>query len=215
MRPHTHDRAIEWFVPRPEFRERHALDVKAPADVVFEASEQFELTSVPAVRAILRLREWLMGAHEAPRDRRPFVESARAMGWGLLELRPGRERVMGAECQPWLADVTFEPLPAEDFAIDERPDRVKIAWSLEALPLGPTRTRLATETRVVTNDAASLAKFRRYWRWARFGIVAIRWLVLPAIRRDAERRWRARRGAPGTRGIFRPVEPRNAHALPR
>jgi hypothetical protein len=33
----------------------------------------------------------------------------------------------------------------------------------------------------------------RYWRWARFGIIAIRLLLLPAIRREAERRWAATR----------------------
>jgi hypothetical protein len=29
----------------------------------------------------------------------------------------------------------------------------------------------------------------RYWRWARFGIIAIRLFMLPAVRREAERRW--------------------------
>lgn len=216
MKPHTQDPAIAWYLPRPEFRERHEVVVRAPAEFVFEAAEHFELTSVPLVRAIFRMRERLMGVRAAAeRDRRPFVESAQAMGWGILELRAGRERVMGAECRPWLADVTFEPLAPEEFAVDLRPDRVKIAWSLEATPMGPARARLASETRVAANDAPSLAKFRRYWRWARFGIVAIRWLVLPAIRRDAERRWREHRLQPGARAAFRPVEPRNAHALPR
>ena len=93
MRPHTHDRAIEWFIPRPEFRERHALDVNAPADLVFEASEQFELTSVPAVRAILRLREWLMGAHEAPRRDRGHSERGQ-------QRRPGVEDWRVAIVQP-------------------------------------------------------------------------------------------------------------------
>ncbi|HET9325310.1 MAG TPA: hypothetical protein VFQ05_00900 [Candidatus Eisenbacteria bacterium] len=32
-------------------------------------------------------------------------------------------------------------------------------------------------------------RFRSYWRWARFGIVTIRILLLPAIRRETERRW--------------------------
>ncbi|MGH7681237.1 MAG: hypothetical protein ACRENN_04545 [Candidatus Eiseniibacteriota bacterium] len=33
-------------------------------------------------------------------------------------------------------------------------------------------------------------RFRRYWRQFGAGIVFIRWLLLPAIRRDAERRYR-------------------------
>ncbi len=207
--------AIARFVPEPEFRERHAIDVHAPADVVFEVIERFDLMSVPAVRAIVHLREWFMGSRgRATDDHRPFVANARDLGWGLLAASPDREIVMGAECRPWLADVTFEPLPADRFAADATPDRVKIAWSVEAHPLAPTRARLVTETRVVATDAAARAKFRGYWRWSRFGIVAIRLLVLPAMRRAAEELWReCRSGAAGT--FMRPVEPRNAHALPR
>ena len=68
------------------------------------------------------------------------------------------------------------------------PDRVKIAWTLEVEPLGPDSARLSTETRAVATDADARRKFLRYWRWARFGIVAIRLLMLPAIRRQAEAR---------------------------
>jgi hypothetical protein len=46
----------------------------------------------------------------------------------------------------------------------------------------------------VATDAEARRRFRRYWRWARFGIVAIRLLILPAIRREAERRWTAQLG---------------------
>jgi hypothetical protein len=71
---------------------------------------------------------------------------------------------------------------------------VKIAWSLEAIETAPNVTRFAQETRAVATDAVARAKFLRYWRWARFGIVAIRLLMLPAVRREAERRWAAERG---------------------
>jgi hypothetical protein len=63
-------------------------------------------------------------------------------------------------------------------------------WTLESEPLGPERARLATETRAEPTDLASRRKFRRYWRKAGMGIVLIRWLGLPAMRREAERRWR-------------------------
>jgi len=207
--------AIAGFVPEPEFRDRHEIDVHAPADVVFEVAERFDLMSVPAVRAIVRMREWFMGSRgHATDDHRPFIANARDLGWGLLTARPEREIVMGAECRPWLADVTFEPVPSDRFTADATPDRVKIAWSVETHALAPARTRLVSETRVVSTDAAARAKFRRYWRWSRFGIVAIRLLILPAMRREAEEIWRERSsGAPGT--FMRPVEPRNAHALPR
>jgi hypothetical protein len=70
---------------------------------------------------------------------------------------------------------------------------VKIAWTLEAWPIAPGVTRFAQETRAVATDRASRGKFMRYWRWARFGIIAIRLLMLPAVRRAAERRWAVER----------------------
>ena len=71
---------------------------------------------------------------------------------------------------------------------------VKIAWTLEATELGHGITRFGQETRAVATDEQARVTFRRYWRWARFGIIAIRVLMLPAIRRAAERRWAVERG---------------------
>ena len=46
-----------------------------------------------------------------------------AIGWGVLAEVPGREIVMGAVTQPWLADVVFRPIPPEEFASFHEPDR--------------------------------------------------------------------------------------------
>jgi hypothetical protein len=98
--------------------------------------------------------------------------------------------------------VVFTPIPPERFASYSEPDMVKIVWTIEAEPLGPGRTRLATETRVEPTDLAARRKFRHYWRKAGMGIVLIRWLGLPAIRRKAERRWReARRASDAARAM--------------
>ncbi len=100
----------------------------------------------------------------------------------------------GAVCQPWQADVVFTAIPVEQFAAYAEPDQIKIVWSLEAEAIEPTLSRLCTETRVVATDEQARVKFRRYWRVFGIGIVMIRWLVLPAARRRAERQWRASRG---------------------
>jgi hypothetical protein len=113
----------------------------------------------------------------------------------MLSEQPGRFVICGAKCQPWLPDVRFSAVAPGQFADYAEPDVVKIAWTLEAEPLGPGLTRFAQETRAVATDEAARRRFLRYWRWARFGIVAIRLLLLPAVRRAAERRWAAQRHA--------------------
>jgi len=183
---------LDPFIPRPDARERRETIVRAPAGLVLEMARDFDLQSLPLVRAIFWLRATAMGArNRAGWRRQGMVAEMLGMGWERLAEKPGRFFVAGAACQPWSADVIFEPIPAERFAEYAEPDRVKIAWTLEAEPLGPAVTRFATETRAVATDDQARRRFLRYWRRVGIGIRAIRWLLLPALRRQAERRWRA------------------------
>lgn len=178
---------LDRYIPQPDVRERFETTIHAPADVVMDVARGIDMQSVPAVRAIFRLREFFMRASPPPRVPRGLLEETRALGWGLLEERPGRLVVCGAACQPWLPDVKFSPIAPDRFAAYDTPGQVKIAWTLEAQPLSSGVTRFVQETRAVATDDEARRLFLRYWRWARFGIVAIRMLLLPAVRRAAER----------------------------
>jgi hypothetical protein len=48
---------LDRFIPRPDVRERHETVVQAPAALVMDAARNFDLQSIPTVRAIFRLRE--------------------------------------------------------------------------------------------------------------------------------------------------------------
>jgi hypothetical protein len=183
---------LDRFMPAPDVRERHEGLIHAPAEIVFDVALHFDLQAIPVVRAIFWLRGKLMGARATTRVARGLVAETMALGWGVLSHRQGREIVMGAVTRPWEADVKFRAVPAEQFLEFAEPELVKIAWTLEAEPVGQALTRFASETRVMPTDDVARARFRRYWRWARFGIVAIRWMMLPAVRREAERRFRDR-----------------------
>ena len=181
---------LDRFIPQPDVRERFETTIRAPAALVLRVATEFDMQSAPAVKAIFRLREALLGAKaDAPRRPQGIVEETTGLGWGVLDQQADRFIACGARCQPWLADVKFTAIAPQEFAAYAEPDQVKIAWTLEAEELAPDLTRFAQETRAAATDAGAHAKFRRYWRWARFGIVAIRLLLLPAVRREAERRW--------------------------
>ncbi len=186
----TQRASIDRFIPRPDVRTRHAMIVHAPADIVFDVAERFDLQSIPIVRGIFQLRAKLMRGSGPPLEHQALVSQMTAIGWRVLARTPGRELVAGAVTQPWLADVQFRSVPAERFADFAEPNLVKIVWTLEAEPLGPALTRFGTETRAIATDDAARRKFRAYWRWASLGILPIRWLALPAMRREAERRYR-------------------------
>lgn len=200
--PRSLPSVLDPFLPRFDIRERHETIVRAPADLVLEVARNFDMQSIPLIHAIFWLRARVLRARPDAAGRPAVLdtEALRAMGWGVLAEIPGRLLVAGAVCQPWQADVVFTPIPPDRFTSYADPDRVKIAWTLETEALTEDRTRLATETRAVATDAQARARFRRYWRIFGIGILAIRWLLLPAVRRDAERRWGAgRRSASGGR----------------
>ncbi len=181
---------IDRFIPAPDVRERFETTIRAPAAVVMQVAAGYDMQSHPAVRAIFRLRELLLGSkRRIPRKPQGIVEETTSLGWGVLDEQPGRSVVCGARCRPWLADVRFSPIEPQEFASYAAPDEVKIAWTLEAESIAEGVTRFAQETRAVATDAEARRKFRRYWRWARFGIIAIRLLMLPAVRREAQRQW--------------------------
>lgn len=183
-------RLIDRFMPQADVTERHETLVRAPADVVFDVAQTFDLQSIPLVRAIFWLRAKILGVAEMPAHlfEKGLVAETQALGWRILAARPGRELVAGSVTQPWQGDVIFTPVEPDRFATYSAPDMVKIVWTLEAEPLGPALSRFRTETRVLATDEAARTKFGRYWRWAGLGIVLIRWLLLPALRREAERR---------------------------
>ena len=183
---------LDRFIPHPDIRERHEITIRAPAAVALDVARRFDMQSILIIRALFWLRAKLLGAERpAARQSAGLVADMLALGWGCLVDDPGHCFVAGASCQPWQANVVFSPIPPEQFEVYAEPDRVKIAWTLEADALGPALTRFATETRVVAADAQARAKFRRYWRRFGIGIVMIRRLLLPAIRRQAEQQWRA------------------------
>ncbi|HTQ02074.1 MAG TPA: hypothetical protein VMN56_22330 [Casimicrobiaceae bacterium] len=187
---------LDRFIPTPDVRERFETTVHAPASVVMDTALKLDMQAVPLVRAIFRLRGVLLGAKDrSPRPPRGLLEEVQDLGWGVLADRPGSVIVFGARCQPWLADVEFHAIEAEAFAGYSQPGHVKIAWTLETREVACGVTRFAHETRAVATGAEARVKFLRYWRWARFGIVAIRMLLLPVVRRAAERQWSVKAGA--------------------
>jgi len=186
------DSLLDRFMPTYDVAERHHVRIAAPAEITFAAAGEMYLEQSALVHAIFKAREWIMRSHAARQPAsRGFLAEMRSMGWGVLAEIPGREIVMGAATQPWMADVVFCPLPPEEFAAFHEPGFVKIVWTLRADPLGAADSIFRTETRVVTTDPVARAKFRWYWALASPGIILIRWASLGPLKTEAERRHRS------------------------
>jgi hypothetical protein len=183
------DELLDRFMPTFDARERHQATVRAPAEVTFASAREIDLRQAPLVRGLFRARQRLMGGRTAPAATAgSFLDEVQALGWRVLAEEPGRELVMGAVTQPWLADVVFRGVTPEEFATFQEPDYVKIAWTIGVAPFSDERSVFRTETRVVATDPAARARFRRYWTLVSPGIVLIRWELLRLVKREAELR---------------------------
>ena len=184
------DPLLDSFMADPDVRDQHTTYIEAPANVTYAAAREVELDSSRIVRAIFKARELILRSTPAERPQvRGFIESMKAIGWGVLAEKPGREIIMGAVTKPWEANPVFRPLPPEEFESFAEPDYVKIAWTLRAIPLPNGASLFRTETRAVATDAQARRKFRFYWSLLSPGIILIRLALLPAIRATAERKW--------------------------
>jgi len=183
------DPILDRFMPMYDVAERHHIRVAASAAATLDAAAAANLQQSAIVRAIIRTRELVLGAaHDPTAQSQGLLADMQAIGWRILAEEPGREIVMGAVTQPWRATVTFLGLSPQAFMDFCEPGYVKIAWTLRADPIDDGATLFRTETRVVATDPEARARFR--WYWARFspGIVVIRKMLLPQVKRTAEAR---------------------------
>jgi len=185
------DPLLDQFTPEYDVYDRHAITVDAPPDVTWAAAKTMDLQSPPAVRAIFKARELLMGAKAAPAPRtRAFLEQMQSIGWGPLAESPDHEIIMGAVTKPWEPNPVFRPLPPDQFATFAEPDNVKIAWTIAVTPTPDGGSVFRTETRAVAIGAAARRKFRLYWSLLSPGIILIRSFLVRALKTTAERLWR-------------------------
>jgi len=189
--PEEGDLLLDRFIPTYEVVERHHVRLVAPAETRFSAACDMDLQQSAVVRAIFRGRELILGGK--PEEKTcplGLVDQAQAWGWGVLAELPGREIVFGAVTRPWLANVVFRALPADEFAAFHEPEYVKIVWTLRADPIGATESVASTETRVATTDPVARTKFPWYWSFFSPGILLIRRMTLRLLKAEAERRAR-------------------------
>ncbi len=188
--PDEADPLLDRFMPQYDVVERHARAIAAPPDVTFAAARAIRLDGSRIVRAIFDARARILrGTRATWSTAGGIVEQMTSIGWGLMAETP-TELVFGAITQPWLANPVFRAVPPDELAGCREPDAVKIVWTLRVDPTADGGSVFRTETRAVGTDANARTKFRRYWALLSPGIVAIRALLMPAIEREAMRRWR-------------------------
>jgi hypothetical protein len=187
------DKLLDRFIPTYEILERHQVRVAAPAEITMAAASEMDLRRSVLIRGIFKSRQLILRGKESPQwgSGRSFILEAKAGGWGVLAEIPGHETVFGAVTQPWVPNVVFRALPADEFASFHEPGYAKIVWTVRVDSISPTESMFKTETRVATTDPVAHRKFRQYWSVFSPGIVLIRRISLRLVKQAAERRAQA------------------------
>lgn len=186
------DPLLDLFMPVYEVADRHQIQIEAPADVALTAAAEMDLDSNALVHGIFKAREWILHAKpDASIRPRGLLANMKSLGWGILAELPGREIVAGAVTKPWEANPIFRPLAPDEFATFSEPGYVKIAWTLRVHSAAHGYCIFRTETRAVATAAEARKRFRRYWSFLSPGIIAVRRLLLPVLKTEAELRWRS------------------------
>ena len=169
---------IDEYLPSFHFSETHAIEVNAPANIVFSSILSCDLGQSAIVRFLFRLRG-------LPKCDMNF-KGLQQIGFCLLAKRADREIVFGLIGKFWTFSSGIVPFQPEEFVPFDGNGYAKVAGNLLAVPITEQRTRLITETRVQCNSFRSRACFALYWSLIRLfsGLIRTEWLKL--IKQHAE-----------------------------
>ena len=180
---------LDEFAPVYQFHEFHSIRIAAPADRVYAAVKQVtpdEISLFHTLTWVRRLgRPTPPGILNAP-GHQPLLAVATRSSFLLLAEEENREIVVGtAVLVPKGWRLNRQPAP-EDFKAVRAPGFALASMNFFIQPEETNVCVLSTETRIYATDAASVAKFGRYWRVIYPGSALIRRMWLRAIKRRAE-----------------------------
>ncbi len=168
---------LDRLMPEHDVEKRHDRLVAAPPTDVWDSLIDLDFNDSRLVRALMTVRGI----------------GRRNLGWGDFERfgfvplhrEPPHELVFGLIAQPWRIRGGIVSATPETFTGYAEPGFAVIGWNY-VLAADGAGTRVITMTRVRCTDAASRAKFRRYWTLVGPFSGAIRTESLRLIARGSE-----------------------------
>jgi hypothetical protein len=173
---------LDDVLPRPEHVTRQARWIAAAPSAVWEALHAVRLSELPVTLTLSAARFLpvvLSGRGAGELHDRPFLD---ALPVPLLGSEEPTAVIYGGALEAWkLSGGESGPeLDAEAFRRFTQRGWVKAAMDFRLTPVRGG-TELSSETRALSTDARTRARFDRYWRLIRPGSTAIRWEVLTAV----------------------------------
>ena len=166
------------FLPDYHFSERHEIEIRQPAEAIYQLIHEFDFSGSLVIRMLFKIRG-LTSTMTLKKGllREHFVE---------LENISGKELILGLIGQFWKPNGNLQKVNKSEFLSFHQPGFAKATWNFELLQKNPTLTLLRTETRIACLDAKSHTLFSRYWFLIRPFSGLIRKEMLRAVKKKAE-----------------------------
>lgn len=184
---------LDQFVPKYQFREIHAITIRASAPKVLESARSIRPSDVPLVGFLMGLRSIpaaLRGGecYKPGKNDAPFLDQVVGeTGFLVLGEEPGKEFVLGIVGQFWklTGNINHMILSPDQFLLFQEDGWAKAGWNFLVEQEGMT-THLVTETRIHVQGTWAKRRFWFYWLMIRPGSGLLRRTMLKAIKRKAE-----------------------------
>ncbi len=168
---------IDDFLSEYDFDERHAIDIAASPETIYQAAKQVDFSESFVVRWLLRLR----GMSTTGLTLENFSYSR----FKVLGEMPGKELLIGLAGRFWLPWGDLQKIDATNFREFEKAGYAKAVWNFSVSADGDV-SHLTTETRIKCLDASSRRSFGFYWTFIQPFSALIRMEMLRAIKRHSE-----------------------------
>jgi hypothetical protein len=191
MFSNTNPILIHEFMPRYEVSERHDLEVAAGLDMVYAVVQNMDFSYSLVIRTLFAVRG-LPTLFRRRRQDKPLaalgldLQGLLKSGFVLLGEIPRQEIVLGLIGKFWTTTGCLQKVNVQEFLDFTSPGFAKAVWNFSLQPVSPSRTMLATETRVLCLDENSRRRFRFYWFFVRPFSGWIRMEALRCLKRQAE-----------------------------
>lgn len=176
---------LDDIMPQYQFFERHSKRVHARPEQLMQAVRQSTFGDLKSLATLLRIRA---AALRLPDKSASFqnmrVLDAFAMS-GYVSDNGAHEIVMAGGANA-LEKRPLKPRSPQEFAADQQPGTVKIAFNFTAEDVGGGWSIVSTETRIFASDDSTRRGMARYWRLIVPGSGLLRRQWLNGIKTRAE-----------------------------
>ena len=175
---------LDRFLPEFHVRSAHEITIEADIATTYAALCASSFSESALVRLLLRIRS--LGRPLPQRTTMPsLLDDLERSGFLRLASTPGEEAVFAIAGKFWLPHAERVALQSvEEFEQFARAGYAKAAWNIALYEAGPNRTRLCTQTRVLSYGRAASIAFRMYW----FVVGPFSGLTRTALLRQVKRR---------------------------